>query len=184
MNRLTFRNESGAWDVPIRTSDDVAAFIPSQEIIDRLAAYEDTGLEPEDVLTALEMAHLFAELRKLEEVKKAESEGRLLILPCKLGEIVYTIKEDYFNCEECTYKNEAHWNSKIARRSCDMDNHDHCPLKIEEHVVKGFEVSGDSAGICISAPGEWGYEGLEHFSGYDGKWYRTREEAEAALGGC
>ncbi len=49
MNRLTVKNESGAWDVPIRTSDDVAAFIPSQEIIDRLAAYEDTGLEPEEV---------------------------------------------------------------------------------------------------------------------------------------
>ena len=58
------------------------------EILLRLAAYEDTGLEPEDVLTALEMADLFAGLRKLEEVKKAESEGRLLILPCKLGEIV------------------------------------------------------------------------------------------------
>ena len=60
------------------------------EILLRLAAYEDTGVEPEDVLTALEMAHLFAELRKLEEVKKAESEGRLLILPYKVGDHVYT----------------------------------------------------------------------------------------------
>ena len=152
-----------------------------ENYIDRLAAYEDTGLEPEEAeacKVAL-MGKTLTEIKEIEglsiermkELAKAESEGRLLILPCKLGGIVYIIKEDYFNCEECTYKNEAHWNSKIA----------HCPLKIEEHVVKGFEVSGDSAGICISAPGEWGYEGLEHFSGYDGKWYRTREEAEAAL---
>lgn len=48
MNRLTTRNSDGAWDVPIRNDDD-GAYIPSQEIIDRLAAYEDTGLEPEEV---------------------------------------------------------------------------------------------------------------------------------------
>ena len=47
----------------------------------RLKEYEDTGLEPEDILTGLEMAYLFAELRKLDEVKKAEAEGRLSVLP-------------------------------------------------------------------------------------------------------
>lgn len=48
MNRLTIRNSDGAWDVPLRNDDD-GAYIPSQEIIDRLAAYEDTGLEPEKI---------------------------------------------------------------------------------------------------------------------------------------
>lgn len=46
MNRLTIRKSDGAWDVPLRNDD--GAYIPSQEIIDRLAAYEDTGLEPEE----------------------------------------------------------------------------------------------------------------------------------------
>lgn len=58
------------------------------QIYRKLTAYEDTGLEPEDILTGLEMAYLFAELRKLDEVKKAEAEGRLLILPCKVGDTV------------------------------------------------------------------------------------------------
>lgn len=51
MDRLTIRNSDGAWDVPLRNDDD-GAYIPSQEIIDRLAAYEDTGLEPDEVETA------------------------------------------------------------------------------------------------------------------------------------
>lgn len=55
MNRLTIRNSDGAWDVPLRWNDD-GAYIPSQEIIDRLAAYEDTGLEPEEVESAKKIA--------------------------------------------------------------------------------------------------------------------------------
>ena len=47
MNRLTTRNSDGAWDVPLRNDD--GAYIPSQEIIDRLAAYEETGLAPDEL---------------------------------------------------------------------------------------------------------------------------------------
>lgn len=65
------------------------------EILLRLAAYEDTGLEPEEVLTALEMADLFAALRKLNEYQEAEAEGRLLILPCKVGDVVYITGSKY-----------------------------------------------------------------------------------------
>lgn len=50
MNRLTIRKSNGAWDVPLRNDD--GAYIPSQEIIDRLAAYEDSGLEPDEVESA------------------------------------------------------------------------------------------------------------------------------------
>lgn len=55
MNRLTTRNSDGAWDVTIRNDDD-GAYIPSQEIIDRLARYEDSGLEPEEVESAKKIA--------------------------------------------------------------------------------------------------------------------------------
>lgn len=47
MNRLTIRNSDGAFDVPLRNDD--GAYIPSQEIIDRLAAYEETGLAPDEM---------------------------------------------------------------------------------------------------------------------------------------
>lgn len=50
MDRLTIRNSDGAWDVPLRNDNGV--YIPSQEVIDRLAAYEETGMEPEEVEAA------------------------------------------------------------------------------------------------------------------------------------
>ena len=83
MERLTIRKSDGAWHVPLR--DDDGVYIPSQKIIDRLAAYEDTGLEPE----------ICAEYKKFEdeavgknvpfnrivELMNAEAEGRLMVLP-------------------------------------------------------------------------------------------------------
>lgn len=121
-------------------------------------------------------------LRHVHELVTAEAEGRLVVLPCKVGSSVYTIKENFFNCEECEHKSESHYNSKIMRRSCNMDNHAHCPLKIVEHTVGGFEVFSDSEGKPkVSEPEEFGCEGLMEFSGYDLKWYLTREEAEKAL---
>jgi hypothetical protein len=43
--------------------------------VDRLAAYEDTGLSPEQV----------------QELAKAKADGRLVVLPCKVGDRVYSI---------------------------------------------------------------------------------------------
>lgn len=48
----------------------------------RLAAYEDTGLEPED------MAHWMDYFR-------AECEDRLVVLPCKVGDTIYYTREGY-----------------------------------------------------------------------------------------
>ena len=50
--------------------------------IDRLAAYEDTGLEPEQVQGMM---------TDLVVWKEAESEGRLLVPPCKVGDTVWYI---------------------------------------------------------------------------------------------
>ena len=48
--------------------------------IDRLAAYEDTGLEPEEIKLLLD---------DLDEYRKYEAEGRLVVLPCKVGDTVF-----------------------------------------------------------------------------------------------
>lgn len=67
----------------------------------RLAAYEDTGLEPEEV-EACKVALMGKSLAEIKEIKgisvermkdlaKAEAEGRLLVLPCKVGDIVFLI---------------------------------------------------------------------------------------------
>lgn len=58
------------------------------EFIDRLAAYEDTGLEHEeykkhaDSLKKLDIEHMH-------DLILAEKEGRLVVLPCKFGDTVY-----------------------------------------------------------------------------------------------
>ena len=72
-----------------------------QDIVDRLAAYEDTGLEPEEAeacKVAL-MGKALAEIKEIEglsiermkELAKAEAEDRLLVLPCRIGEDIYTV---------------------------------------------------------------------------------------------
>lgn len=71
---------------------------------DRLASYEDTGLEPEDIeiqsiaLTQCkpyvdaicdEHGKVFVSPNRLAELAKAEKDGRLVVLPCKPGQMVW-----------------------------------------------------------------------------------------------
>ena len=49
--------------------------------VDRLAAYEDSGLSPEEV----------------QELAKAKAEGRMIVLPCKIGAKVYRYCNDAIN---------------------------------------------------------------------------------------
>ena len=58
--------------------------------VERLAAYEDTGLEPDSIEEAKEAVGRAA--IELAYYHKAEQEGRLLVLPCKVGDTVYWIK--------------------------------------------------------------------------------------------
>lgn len=162
------------------------------ELRERLKKYEDTGLEPEEIKEWIEAgkelffdhADLYAEFGTIDHIRElaqAEKDGRLVVLPCK-DDIVYTIEEDYFNCGECRHGDSAHYQAKINRISCDMNNGVHCPFYVKEHKADGFYVKFDSSGsVVLSNPGEFGYEGLEQFCGIDGNVYYTREEAEAAL---
>lgn len=63
---------------------------------DRLAAYENTGLEPED-MAAVRLFAACADHDKavrLLELSEADAAGRLKILPCKVGDIVYAAEID------------------------------------------------------------------------------------------
>ncbi len=72
--RQTIRNSDGTVSQP--TNLDWAA------ALEKLAAYEDTGLEPEEIKLNMD---------GLDEYCKAEAEGRLVILPCKVGDTIYEI---------------------------------------------------------------------------------------------
>ena len=70
-------------------------------MVDRLAAYEDTGLEPEEIIglknTCGQLSGINDSLFKanqemgkdLAEWKKANDDGRMVVLPCKVGDHVW-----------------------------------------------------------------------------------------------
>lgn len=74
-------------------------------IIDRLAAYEDTGLEPCEVeaMKAAMMGKSIAEIKEfdgvsidhLRELVQAKKEDRLVDLPCRVGDPVWWIDVDW-----------------------------------------------------------------------------------------
>lgn len=74
--------------------------------IEKLAAYEDTGFEPEEVKTNEEMFKAYRHVcggRPPEEIKKAlelldlEEQGLLIKLPCKVGDVVYLLGGKDYN---------------------------------------------------------------------------------------
>ena len=132
-------------------------YIPLIDAANRLAAYEDTGLEPEDVrrlqkdwtsliITIDEMGCM----PHLRELYEAEKEGRLVVLPVKtVFELVWDAGPD-----------------------CDLV----CPVSIDGHGCCDFCDKGE---LCI-------YERKclqEHIEQIGKTVFLTREEAEAALKG-
>jgi hypothetical protein len=70
-------------------------------VCERLAAYEDTGIEPEAVETvklALAAKHMVdletlnnTPISRLVELAEADKDGRLVVLPCKVGDKLYRV---------------------------------------------------------------------------------------------
>lgn len=74
-----------------------------KQVWERLKAYEDTGLTPKEVTAlgklfdyALKESKTLTEqltlLKHIRELAEADKDGRVLILPCKLGTKVYRIR--------------------------------------------------------------------------------------------
>ena len=67
----------------------------------RLKAYEDTGLMPDEIksmqgehFSGLEMAKLHSALMELKKYQEADLDGRLVVLPCRIGATVYVLIQD------------------------------------------------------------------------------------------
>lgn len=94
MERLTIRNADGTVSQPTG--------LKWAEVLKRLAAYEDIGLSPEEIKLNMD---------GLDEYHTAEAEGRLVILPCKVGDTVYVLErfcdgsigdcDSWVKCKEC-----------------------------------------------------------------------------------
>lgn len=99
MERLTVRDDEGRVALVCREDckGGPACFVCEQNAIDRLAAYEDTGLEPEAVkeheAAYIElMTRTYGPLhQKIGQWLQAEQDGRLVVLPCKVGDVVFRV---------------------------------------------------------------------------------------------
>lgn len=77
MDRLTIRNSDGSVSQPTD--------LKWAEALDCLAAYEDTGLTPEDCARATEIDDILLDeyypIGRMRELIKADKEGRVIVLP-------------------------------------------------------------------------------------------------------
>ena len=84
IERLTNRTDGGIayTKIPANESNMVGVGeCYTGRIIDHLAAYDNSGLSPQEV----------------QELAKAKAEGRLVVLPCKIGKKVYRYCNDAIN---------------------------------------------------------------------------------------
>ena len=132
---------------------------------ERLKEYEDTGLEPEEIKDmGLEVATMntiesmydgLGNPDHLRDLLQAEQDGRLVVLPCKVGDTVYKLW--YEPCH-----NGEDYPDSYGCCGCE----DECDLK---RSIFNFKVPSV----------DWILSHLNSFG--DVVWYLTREEAEAAL---
>ena len=128
------------------------------DIIDRLAAYEDTGLEPEEISKIredVENGYMKSTARRygisvdrLRELAQADREGRCVVLPCKIGASVWRLYDD------CDLPGDCYTKQKC--KGCEYRN-----LFIEEQA------------FCLSMLGQNGK--------LNPPYYTTNEEAQDAL---
>ncbi len=143
-------------------------YLPLVGALYRLAAYEDTGLEPEEIeiankviVSAFNLAAksgTYMLIERLQEIICAEAEGRLLVLPCKPMTTVYVIEhvDCYMDTEACPMLDES--------GRCNGEGEMPCPLHIVEVVA---DIDSLAKWIVLNAIGK--------------TVFRTREEAEVAL---
>lgn len=109
MKRLTIKLDGRnairlgrAYGASIEAMPDFENMHLTGNVADRLAAYEDTGLEPEavkgiwesfigEISAEIAEEQGYVEVNRAKEIACAEVEGRLVIPPCKLGDTVWVL---------------------------------------------------------------------------------------------
>ena len=95
MKRLTF--EGNFCDIAQCTEIPGGSFCEDgacsqRKVWERLKEYEDTGLTPEQCAEYAKADRRDAEqegIKRLRELAEADKEGRIVVLPCKVGDVVY-----------------------------------------------------------------------------------------------
>ena len=90
---------------------DCTALYCRNRLKDCLAAYEDTGLEPREVSAIVkewsDLCTVIGEcggIDRLRELAEADKDGRLVVLPCKVGQRVFALLDTGKHISECEVK--------------------------------------------------------------------------------
>lgn len=135
MNRVTNRDEHGrAW---------VNQGWTHSGVFNRLAAYEDTGLEPEEIKNSLtdavDLAKVAMALRKLRNYEDAERTGRLVVLPCKVGDTVYICSDVRgIRSEKVRTFFIGHPSYRVEDKGLQMIRTETCDIPFSEFGKKAF----------------------------------------------
>ena len=63
-----------------------------RELLERVAAYEDMGCELEQIAKAKDaLEYAYGNADRIIELTEADRDGRVVVLPCKVGDAVYRI---------------------------------------------------------------------------------------------
>ena len=133
MKRLTWQNYDmcqfcGEGTCCEHYCDNTFPVCDDKAIYDRLAAYEDTGLEPGEIEKAMDIVKSAVSafedfgVDRLAELALADREGRCIVLPCKKGDTVWRIVHDaapHITKDRCTdikYENRDIWVHLIGDR--------------------------------------------------------------------
>ena len=106
-----------------------------QRLCNRLAAYEDTGLEPEEIADFMKRWEQTVEiggmLKKycidhIRDLLHAEQDGRLVVLPCKVGDHVWADGREAIVVWFFGYKTERYLHAQF------FDNAEHTDIPFYE----------------------------------------------------
>lgn len=163
MERWTSCDESGYYH--IRRIHGGKYEPTKKDLIQRVGQYEDTGLEPEEV-TAVKhslMGKAIAEIKefdgvpvsRLQKLAQAEQAGRLVVLPCAIGDRIYRLSQRTLKAYEVEVNRQFLSDGEIT-----IFAH---PVLQDERLATCYEVcKGKDFGKTV---------------------FLTREETEAALKG-
>lgn len=144
MERLTYRDKDGFPMMKKRGGC-------KQGGVERLAAYEDTGLTPEEI----DMDHEAAEqlrqlcqgcdLDRLEKLAEADKDGRLVVLPCKVGDTLFRV----FAGEILEHK-VGNMRYLAIQGRWDIETYPFCPY-VESSIGKTIFLTREEAEAALEA---------------------------------
>lgn len=133
MERMTYF-ENGEWRMDFNGCQYQANFV------DRLAAYEDTGLTPEqceNAKTIIESAFSddTSKAERIRELLKADKDGRLVVLPCKVGNTLWitgSVRRLYSEKVRTFFCGNPSYGRGIADNNVQMIRTTGCDIPIKE----------------------------------------------------